>query len=44
MVNTVLGMLLKIIFVLVLIFTGVILEVFNILDFSQPKEAKRSDT
>ena len=40
MVNTVLEMLLKIIFVLVLIFTGVVLEGFNILNFSWSKEAK----
>ena len=31
-------MLLKIIFVRVLIFTDVVLEVFTVLDFSQPKE------
>ena len=32
-------MLLKIIFVRVLIFTGIILKVFTVIDFSQPKEA-----
>ena len=37
-------MLLKFIFVLILIFTGVVLGVLNILDFSQSKEAKRPDT
>ena len=38
------GRLLKITFVLILIFTGVVLEVLNILDFSRSKEAKRLHT
>ena len=39
-----LGRLLKIIFVMILISTGVVVAVFNILDFSRSKEAKKSDT
>ena len=29
---------------MILIFTGITLAIFNILDFSQPKEVKNSDT
>ena len=39
-----LGKVLKIIFVLELILTGPVLEVFNTLNFSQPKEVKGPDT
>ena len=35
-----LGKVLKIIFVIILIVTGVVLEAFNILDFSRSKETK----
>ena len=39
-----LGILLKIIFVPILIFTGIESSLFNIADFCQPREAKRVDT
>ena len=42
--NIAFEMRLKIIFVLVLIFTGLVVKIYNILDFSQPKKVKRLDT
>ena len=39
-----LGILLKIIFVPILIFTGIESSPLNIVDFCQPREAKMSDT